>query len=257
MTIPTMLIVAHPDDETLGGAHLLLRQPSSTFILHTTNGAPAESRFWQQAGVETREAYAAARQQELHAALAVFGITSTQQQTLPFGDRDLPRNLVSLTQAILRILRQHKPAVVYTHPFEGGHPDHDATAYAVHRAVASWAASSATASELREFSGYHAREGEFFSGAFLDDAPAERVDLSDEECTRKRLALDCHQSQQRVIQRFALSPQLWRRAPSYDFTKRPQQTPLYYEIREMGYTFADFANYVRLADHELPAVPNI
>lgn len=248
-----MLIVAHPDDETLGGAHELLRRPSEVRILHTTNGAPREPRFWEQAGATTREGYAAARRKELLAAMDVFGVAPSQLETLPFGDRDLPRNLVALTGHIRKHLEEHRPAIVYTHPFEGGHPDHDSTAYGVHRAIAALRMEGGAVPELREFTGYHARNGDFHCGAFLNDAPAESEPLSEEEIERKRRALDCHRSQQRVIQRFPLSPQRWRLAPVYGFRERPHEGPLYYEIREMGYRFEDCARLVEEADRLRPA----
>jgi hypothetical protein len=108
--------------------------------------------------------------------------------------------------------------------------------------------------ELREFTGYHARNGEFFCGAFLeDDSPVEdgqqtETALSEAEQRTKRAALDCYQSQQRVILRFPLSPQRWRPAPCYNFQQRPHPGPLYYEIREMGYRFEDFAALVDAAE---------
>ena len=51
-------------------------------------------------------------------------------------------------------------AVVVTHPYEGGHPDHDAAALAVRRA----ADRSGTA--VVEFACYHKREGDRVFGAF-------------------------------------------------------------------------------------------
>jgi LmbE family N-acetylglucosaminyl deacetylase len=214
---------------------------------------PTELRPKRDSGnrATTREGYALARRQELLAALEVFGIGPDQQATLPFGDRELPRHLVALTEHIRQQLILHRPHVVYTHPFEGGHPDHDSTTYAVHRAVALLKAAGQPPPELREFLGYHARNGEFYCGSFLQDTPVETIVLSDAEVDRKRRALDCHRSQQRVIQRFPLNPQRWRRAPAYSFDRRPHEGPLYYEIREMGYRFEDFACLVREADAAL------
>jgi N-acetylglucosamine malate deacetylase 2 len=33
------------------------------------------------------------------------------------------------------LLEQHRPEVIVTHSYEGGHPDHDACAFAVHHAL--------------------------------------------------------------------------------------------------------------------------
>ncbi len=244
-----LLIVSHPDDETLGCCHQLLRHPARCHVLHTTTGAPAEARFWQQAGVNTREEYAAARRTELLAAMAVFGLHPEQMHNLPFGDRDLIHNLLELVGAVHRLLLQLRPRVLYTHAFEGGHPDHDSTRYAVERAVKRLRDTSQLNPEVREFAGYHARDGDFFGGDFLAPKPTDIVDnLSSEECSRKREALNGYRSQQRVIQRFALSPERWRCAQETNFATRPHDGPLYYEIRQMGCRFEDFAARVAEAD---------
>ncbi|MDZ7637930.1 MAG: PIG-L family deacetylase [Bryobacterales bacterium] len=246
MNEAVLIVVAHPDDETLGCAHELLRRPGECRILHTTDGAPFEARFWEQAGAASREAYAQSRHAELRSAMEIFGIGERQIATLPIADREAARQLPALTAAIRETLLRDFPSVVYTHPFEGGHPDHDATALAVQRALAGLRAEGLAVPAHREFTGYHARDGEFFSGAFLHvEGVVTEVPLSEEEQACKRAALNEFHSQQRVIQRFALSPQRWRAAPRYDFTQRPHAGPLYYEIREMGYSFEGFAALVR------------
>lgn len=238
----TLIVVAHPDDETLGCAHELLRRPDQCRILHTTDGGPFEERFWGQAGAASREEYAVRRRAELLAAMRVFGVEERQLEMLPVPDREAARQLPLLIAGVSARLRAFQPAVVYTHPFEGGHPDHDATSLAVQRAIAMLQAEGLAGPERREFTGYHARNGEFYSDGFLYEANAVvQVPLAKPEVAQKKAALDRYASQQRVIARFSLSPQRWRIAPLYDFTMRPHAGPLYYEIREMGYRFEDFA----------------
>lgn len=239
----TLIVVAHPDDETLGCAHELIRRPGQCRILHITDGAPFEERFWQQAGAGSRDEYAASRKAELVTAMSVFGLDEGQLEMLPVPDREAARQLPRLIAEVAARLRSLQPAVVYTHPFEGGHPDHDAAALAVQQAIASLQGEGQAVPERREFTGYHARNAEFFAGAFLREAgKLVEVPLGPLEQARKRAALDCYLSQQRVIVRFALSPQRWRVAPAYDFSKRPHEGPLYYEIRKTGYRFEDFAS---------------
>src|SRR5690606_40805219 len=91
-----LIVVAHPDDETLGCAHELIRRPGQCRILHTTDGAPFEERFWQQAGAASREEYAASRRAELVRAMRMLGIGEAQLERLPVPDRDAPRQLPRL-----------------------------------------------------------------------------------------------------------------------------------------------------------------
>lgn len=243
-----LIVVSHPDDETLGCAHEFLRHPEACRVLHTTDGAPFESRFWEQAGAASRQEYAATRKRELLAAMNVFGVAASQLNGLPIPDREAARNLPALISEIESRLGDTSPGVVYTHPFEGGHPDHDATAFAVYQAILRVGKRGEDTPELREFSGYHARHGEFYCGEFLDEHGEVVEDvLTPAEQARKRAALDCYQSQRRVTSRFALSPQRWRIAPARDFTRRPHDGPLYYEIRGAGYSFEDFVALARAA----------
>src|SRR3954465_11503755 len=67
------IVVAHPDDETIGcGAQLpSLRR---AIVIHATDGAPRNMRDGRAHGFSTPAAYAAARRHELEAAVALAGI---------------------------------------------------------------------------------------------------------------------------------------------------------------------------------------
>jgi LmbE family N-acetylglucosaminyl deacetylase len=64
----TVLVVAHPDDETLGCGALLARFADLT-IIHVTDGAPRRGDDAARAGFSSPDAYAEARRRELREAL--------------------------------------------------------------------------------------------------------------------------------------------------------------------------------------------
>jgi len=64
----------------------------------------------------------------LQTALALAGITSQRIVSLGAADQDSIYEVPILAEKLLAILRWFRPALVITHPYEGGHPDHDAAA---------------------------------------------------------------------------------------------------------------------------------
>ena len=218
-----MMVVAHPDDETVGGAALLGRVRQATLV-HLTDGAPRESWFWHAAGVGTREAYAALRARELDRALAVGAVRARR---LAFGciDQEAALALPRLTRALAALIDAERPTLVLTHPYEGGHPDHDAAAFAVAAAVRLCRAPPPLVAEMAY---YHERDGALRTGAFLGGTGS-RHELSRAERERKRAMLDCFESQREVLARFADDAEWLRPAPAYDFARLPHPPPLHYE----------------------------
>jgi LmbE family N-acetylglucosaminyl deacetylase len=138
-----LIVVAHPDDETLAFFHVM-GQARDCVILHVTDGSPLDLRGARNAGFETREAYARARRAELECALSVLGGRETRE--LGFVDQETWRDLPGLVEAVARVIREVRPSFIFTHPYEGGHPDHDSTAFAVVQA----SARERTSIEVRE-----------------------------------------------------------------------------------------------------------
>lgn len=207
---PVAVVVAHPDDESLWLGAALLRMPDATLV-HLTDGAPEDMRDAQRLGFATREAYAAARAQELDAALAALG---ARPRRLAYGyvDQSLVRRLPELV-ARLRADLQGMSAVV-THPYEGGHPDHDAAACAVRAAFGG---------EVAEFACYHLAEGKRVYGRFWPDSgsPEYVRPLSVEEQARANRAIAAHATQAGVVGGWRPAEERWRMAPAYDFTAPP------------------------------------
>lgn len=239
--MPSLIVVAHPDDETLGSARLLLRTPGDVTLVHVTDGAPRQPRFWQPAGYASHEAYARTRREELACALALAGVAEDHCVSLGYADQEAARHLPELSRHLRDLIADHRPEVVYTHPYEGGHPDHDSCAFALAMALRQLARDARPVPEQREFTSYHLYDGAFRAGQFLEGSVGVVEDaLTAAEQARKQVMLACFASQQRVVSRFATDVERHRPAPAYDFTQAPHAGPLYYETRELGMTGVEF-----------------
>ena len=205
------LVVAHPDDETLalgGSLHLFRR----LLLVHVTDGAPRRLGDAAREGYATSADYAAARAAELDAAVALSG-AAPERVSLGLADQEAADS-VDLIAGMLRDLRV---GTVLTHPFEGGHPDHDAVALAASRSGA----------EVFEFAGYHAdAEGNLTTQRFLGEAEIE-VALSAADLARKRAMITCFHTQREILSRFDPAVERFRPAPVYDFSRPPAPRLLY------------------------------
>jgi LmbE family N-acetylglucosaminyl deacetylase len=224
--------VAHPDDETLGAGALLARLPDA-WILHATDGAPVDPSLRpEDLRARTRDEYARLRRDELLAALSVAGIP--HDRAIGFGARDQEASFAmpALARWVESMLLEIAPDVVITHPYEGGHPDHDAVAFAAHAAIALLPARGIAAPALVEAASYHARGGEVAMLEFLP-APSAPVVwttvLGDAERVRKLRMLACHASQRGVLAPFPTHAEHFRAAPAYAFLEAPHQGALRYE----------------------------
>jgi N-acetylglucosamine malate deacetylase 2 len=233
----TLAVVAHPDDEVVGAGMRLPRLQRITLV-HVTDGAPRNMRDAQGAGFETREAYARARRNELAAALALAGIDRRQALELSFVDQEASLNLVDLALSITELLQDTGPELVLTHPYEGGHPDHDATAFAVRAACRRLEERGIQPPTLVELTSYHDRGGRLAVFEFLphSDCEVTTVFLSERERDLKRQMVECYKTQQQVLRAFPIELERFRPAPPYDFTRPPHTGRLYYEHFDWGMT---------------------
>src|SRR3954471_21092138 len=114
-----VLVVAHPDDETIGcGAHLSNWADAIT-IVHVTDGAPPDDSDARAAGCATPAEYAALRRRELHHALAIASVGPERLVCLDVGDQRAVRNVASIASRLARVFIGREATIVVTQPYEG------------------------------------------------------------------------------------------------------------------------------------------
>ncbi len=212
------LVVAHPDDETIAaGASLQLL--TGLLLIHVTDGAPRTLDDVARAGFASPADYAATRRAELQAALAVAGCSFAAVE-LGIPDQDASLYMPVIARDLARLFAQHGTEAVITHAYEGGHPDHDATALAAHLAARG---------RVFEFPGYHAApDGTFTTGRFLPGPQAITVALTSAEQARKRAMFACFRTQAEVLAGFGTAAEAFRPAQP-DFRNPPHPGALNYE----------------------------
>ncbi|HYO81072.1 MAG TPA: PIG-L family deacetylase [Bryobacteraceae bacterium] len=219
-----MIVAAHPDDETIGASTLLRAAVS---LIHVTDGAPRNMADAQRCGFTCRDEYSRARRGELEEAIAVCG-SSPEMTWLDIPDQEASYNIPSIADRLSRAIREVRPAVVLTHPYEGGHPDHDACAAAVRLACGS-------AVPVWEFACYHNRGGSICTNEFLPGTDqGQTVELKGLEKLQKMRMLECFRTQRETLSSFGTTCERFRPAPDYDFAAPPHPGKLYYEQFDWG-----------------------
>jgi LmbE family N-acetylglucosaminyl deacetylase len=139
-----------------------------------------------------------------------------------------------------------------THAFEGGHPDHDATALGVH-AAAALLRDEGLAPVIVEMPLYHLGLSGWTVQRFVAAAGPEETEihLTDEQRRRKQAMLDAHVTQGQVLSMVAADVERLRPAPSYDFTMLPNEGRLLYDMYGWGMTGARWQSLAAAALEEL------
>jgi N-acetylglucosamine malate deacetylase 2 len=239
-----LFIVAHADDEVLA-AGAQLGSFAKVSMIHTTDGA-ANRRVAQAHGFATRIELARARRAELRAALAAGGVAAECHE-LGIRCLDASFRLAAMTRRLARLIGRIAPDLIFTQVYEGGHVDHDATAFAVHAALRRLPAPP----PLWELTGYHREDGhsedghrepghgdlgQIVRGKFpsAGGAPTVCLPLGPEARAQKRRMLDAFHSQLDVVAQFPLDAEMFRPAPKYDFSQPPHAGALGYDSEGFG-----------------------
>jgi LmbE family N-acetylglucosaminyl deacetylase len=236
------VVVAHPDDETIGcGA--LLRRLDGVSVVVVTDGAPENLADVSAHGFVDRRSYASARIEEFVSVMRSAGVRPENAIQLGITDQRAAFHLSDICVALRRLFSEREISMAITHAYEGGHPDHDAAAFGTHHAR------QRTREDLAivEMPYYRAGvAGEEYQ-TFGDGPPAVVVPLSQEQRALKQQLMDLYVTQKSVLTNFGAPSEHFRPAPRYDFTRLPNGGRLLYERYDWGLSGRQWLACVRAA----------
>jgi LmbE family N-acetylglucosaminyl deacetylase len=225
----TMVVVAHPDDETVGASSLLPKLKRARFV-YVTDGAPRDGRDAARQGGSVTQ-YRDARRRERADVFALCGIAPTRIVDLDCPDQEAALRMAPLARELAALFDEMRIERVLTQPYEGGHPDHDATAFIVHAA----ARLARHAPSIVEMTSYHNGPQGLAAGEFLPDASADAhaiaVPLADAQRAFKQSLIDRYVSQRDTLRWLPVRVERFRPAPRHDFRRAPHEGRLWYETR--------------------------
>ena len=233
----TLVLVAHPDDES-AGCGVLLQRMRNPVVVFATDGAPRDDYFWRRYG--SRQAYADTRRGEAQAALAILGIREFEflahpKTDEPFIDQELYLSIPHALAALEGALARHGPEALLTLAYEGGHPDHDTCNFL--------AAQAASRHRLPVFEMplYHrSADGVSVHQEFLlPDNSEFAIEPTFEELECKHRMLAAYPSQRLTLDFFTSNLERFRPLAAYDYSRPPHPGTLNYEAWQWSMSGAD------------------
>lgn len=246
------IIVAHPADEIIGAGGLISKLGDVT-VIHLTDGAPGDRQIVHKAGFEDREDYARERRRECLSALELANVPAERVVELDVGDHQAAHFLTDLAKRLTTLLQQSSPDIVLTHPYEGGHPDHDATAFATNAAIRLLQRYGFKPPVVFEMALHPGTDGEKRVLDFLPGSGRETLTfMLDEEARElKRRMYECFATQRESLKENPIGPERYRSTQRYDFALPPRPGKLNYENFDPQFTREDWESLARKALRDL------
>jgi N-acetylglucosamine malate deacetylase 2 len=239
------IAIAHPDDETVGCGALLSHLRGASIVL-VTDGAPRDLSDARACGFDSAAAYARARTVEFRTAMQMLGIEAAAIEMLRIADQCAARNMDLLARQLVDVFLRRSIRTVITHAYEGGHPDHDAVAFAVHVAR-DLLGLHGHALEIIEMPLYRLGDQGIVVQSFAPSAhagPEIQLRLSLPEQEWKRRLLDAYRTQRTMLSIFRLDIESFRLAGPYDFAALPNEGQMLYELHDWGLKAAQWRDLV-------------
>lgn len=236
--LASLIVAAHPDDEVIGLGSRLGEFQQLQAIVHVTDGAPRSGPDVTNAGFSTWREYSDQRRREFETAMIQAGVQPHRQLCLWCPDQRALYRVTSHARRLKALFTRLKVAHVFTHPYEGGHPDHDATAASVRAAVEMLRSEGHPAPLIVEFASYHNSPDGLESECFLPggNSPVRDRILTAAQQSTKQKIFRCYTTQQNILAWFPIRNEPLRLAPNYDFSKAPHEGALLYETFGWGIT---------------------
>jgi LmbE family N-acetylglucosaminyl deacetylase len=244
---PVALVVAHPDDETIGLGPLL-KLLRCAHAIHLTDGARRDLRGFHAAGFHSSEEYAQARAVELARVLDLAHVPPERRHSFPIGDQEAFRHMPCIAAALGAFFQTQAIEAVFTHPYEGGHLDHDACACAVALACQRMERRGLKPPAVIEMAFYHESEHGLVTQRFCEESEEEAAIAFDQaEALVRDQMLAAHASQTAILGLFREPLARLRPAPRYDFRRPPNRGHIFYHRFIEDVTPADWLEAVQAA----------
>ncbi len=242
-------VLAHPDDEVFiaGTLRCILERGDEVHCVWMTSGEASGG--------------AARREAELARAVSILGLEPGAVHLARFPNRGLLPRLQNMAEWLGELFLRLAPDEVFTTAYEGGHIDHDAVNWAVHKA---WT-NAAPEAVCQEFPLYNRTGPRFLRGWRVNDFPPDADDVRHTRCTLGQL--ECKFAMMRAYRsqwadllpfrllmparKFLEKGEPHRLMPmGRDYLAPPHAGILNYERNPGLFHFADFSEAVKAASRE-------